>query len=76
MENMHNLNEAISKANLAVFATSEDHLDQRICLNNLGAMLSDWYSQTWDMYHLDKAILGLKLVVSTTPKTIPIEEHS
>lgn len=68
---MDNMELAISKAELAVSATPEDHSDRARRLNNLGIMLFYRYNQTGNMDDLDTANSRLELAVSITPKEHP-----
>ena len=68
---MHDLEAAISKAELAVSATPENHPDQATLLNNLGLMLLDLHRRTGNMHGLEAAISKAEVAVAATP-----ENHS
>ena len=62
---------AISKTELAVSATPEDHADQAELLNNLACMLSDRYNRTGSIDDLEAAISKAEQAVSTAPEDYP-----
>lgn len=71
MENVHDLDGAILKAELAVSLTPEDHSNQAHLLSGLGNMLSDRYSRTDNIPDLKEVISRTNLELSTTPDNHP-----
>ena len=68
---MDNIEVAISKAELEVLTTPEDHPNRIGVLNNLGLMLSDRYNRTGNIHDLEAAISKAELAVSATPENHP-----
>ena len=64
---MHDLEAAISKVELAVSTTPEDHPHQAERLGNLGTILSARYNRTGNIQDLGAAISKAELAISTTP---------
>ncbi len=68
---MDNLEAAISRAELAVSTTPEDHPDRAEWLDDLENRLFNRYNETGNMHELDVAISKAELAVSTTPENHP-----
>ena len=64
---MDDLRAAISKAELVLSTTPEDHPDRGGRLNNLASILSDRYKQMGNMNDLQAAISNAELAFSATP---------
>lgn len=69
--NVHDLETAISRAELALSLTPEDHPDRAKGLGNLGIMLSYRYNQTGNMHDLEIAISRAELAVLIAPEDHP-----
>src|ERR1700722_13472377 len=69
--NIEEINAAVEKAELALQATPEEHLEIPARLNNLGVMLECRHIRTGEMRDLEEAIRVVELAVKSMPEDHP-----